>query len=177
MTASILQRLNVLMRGASLVALALLVCIPLTTASQTTGGDSLESGDDETIGTLPMLGGDGSIGIVRNRLSTRPSLYLEGRYDEIIAVLTHSRGRGLMSVEHLGGERVRCTFHGRLAIGLDQGLLAMTRVQMGIHVPAEYRGQQANLPIVAHLRAHSPQHGSYHFRSWEADGLQMMAQY
>lgn len=176
MNATTSPYLQKLMRGAFLMALALVVCLPLTTASQTTN-DTMYSGDDETIGTLPMLGGNGSIGIVRNRSGVKPSLYLEGRYDEILAVLTHSQGRGLMSVESLGGERVRCVFHGRLAIGLDMNLLAMTRIQMGIHVPAAFRGQQANLPMMAQFRAHSAEQGSYHFRSWNDEGLLMLAQY
>lgn len=176
MNATTSSYLRKLMRSAMWMALALVVCLPLTTASQS-NNDSIYSGDDETIGTLPMLGGNGSIAIVRNRASVKPSLYLEGRYDEILSVLSHSQGRGLMSVESLGGERVRCVFHGRLAIGLDMNLLAMTRIRMGIHVPAAFRGQQANLPVMAQFRAHSLEQGSYHFRSWSDEGLLMLAQY
>ncbi|MFM7280919.1 MAG: hypothetical protein ACKO32_03970, partial [Planctomycetia bacterium] len=72
MNATISSYMQKLMRGAFLMALALVVCLPLTTASQS-NNDSMYSGDDETIGTLPMLGGHGSIGIVRNRAGVKPS--------------------------------------------------------------------------------------------------------
>jgi len=156
--------------------LAPLRCLVVALACATIAWAGAGAGH-ETIGTLPMVGGNGSIAIVRNRASVKPSLYLEGRYDEILSVLSHSQGRGLMSVESLGGERVRCVFHGRLAIGLDMNLLAMTRIRMGIHVPAAFRGQQANLPVMAQFRAHSAEQGSYHFRSWNDEGLLMLAQY
>ncbi len=163
-------------RCALLTALALMACLPLAIGSQSTG-DSIYTSDDETIGTLPMVNGGGSIAIQRNLQSNKPALYLEGRYDEICAVLVHSQGQGAMSVQSLGGGRVRCTFHGRLAIGLDQNLLSMTRIQMGIHIPQAFRGQAALLPLMNQFRAHSSLHGSYHFRSWSQDGRLMLAQY
>jgi hypothetical protein len=168
---SLLMKLRTSLGWALLAAVA---SLPLATASQSTNG--VYSGDDETIGTLPMLDGEGSILIVRDQVTTRPTLYLEGRYDEVLAVLLQSTGRGVMSVQALGADRVRCHFHGRLALGLDLGLLAMTDIQVGVHLPGQVGVAGLDLSLFAPARLQAMQWGRYQVQSWNADGLWMLAQ-
>lgn len=160
--------------GLGWVLLTALALMPLAGASQTTG--TIYSGDDETIGTLPMLDGEGSILIVRDQVATRPTLYLEGNYDEILAVLLQASGRGVMSVQSLGGDRVRCRFHGRLALGIDLSLLAMTDIQAGIQLPGSVSAASTDLPLSAPARLQALQWGRYQVQSWNAEGLWMLAQ-
>jgi hypothetical protein len=100
-------------------------------------------GDDETIGTLPILGNQGQLLLVRNLRATRPDFYLEGNYGEILATIAGFRGTGLVTSESLPGGMVRLGFHGQLELTLDRGMLQVTGIQIGSSVPEEFGGAQA----------------------------------
>lgn len=100
-------------------------------------------GDDETIGTLPIVGNHGQIDIVRWMRDVRPSFYLEGQFDEILSVISGCDGFGRVSVEALADGRSRLVFHGRLEVRLDRQLMQAACVDVGAFVPATFRGATA----------------------------------
>lgn len=102
-------------------------------------------GDDETIGTLPILGNQGqTLELVRRARDVRPDFYLEGAYDEILSTIVGFTGTGRVSFETLPSGHVRLGFHGQLEVELDRGLLHATGLQIGARVPAAYRGARAS---------------------------------
>jgi len=101
-------------------------------------------GDDETIGTLPIVGNHGQhLELVRHVRDVRPDFYLEGAYDELLATIIGFTGSGQVSYEPLPGGHVRLGFHGQLEVQLDRGLLQVTGIQVGTSVPEGYRAAQA----------------------------------
>src|SRR5204863_2138132 len=100
-------------------------------------GDRGNSGsDDETVGTLPIVGGNQQFDIVRRIRDSRPSFFLQGPADEAWSTIIGLSGAGKLSVETLPNGEVRLGFHGRLQLDLDQGVLNATNLQVGIYVPS-----------------------------------------
>lgn len=100
-------------------------------------------GDDETIGTLPILGNGGQLNLVRRMRDVRPSFYLDGHFDEILSVIAGCEGHGRVSVEPLPDGRSRLTFHGRIELRLDRQLMQAAGVELGTCVPATFGGVPA----------------------------------
>lgn len=116
---------------------------PSATAGTASGPGVNQGGDDETIGTLPIMGNQGQLLLVRRTRDVRPDFYLEGAYDEMLSTITGFTGTGRATYETLPGGRVRLGFHGQLELQLDRGLLQVTGIQIGASVPSAYRGSQA----------------------------------
>jgi hypothetical protein len=100
--------------------------------------------DDESIGTLPIVGNQGELILVRHTRDTRPAYYLEGSYGEVLSTIVGFSGSGTVTRENLADGRVRLSFHGRIQLALDSGLLQVTGIQIGASVPAAYRGSLAS---------------------------------
>ena len=109
-------------------------------SGNSTGSDGGSGGDDETIGTLPILGNQGQIPLFRHVRDSRPNLYLQGNYDEILSTIVGFTGSGSATIESLPDGTVRLGLHGQLELQLDRGLLQVTGIQIGEHVPAAFRG-------------------------------------
>lgn len=109
----------------------------------TPGAGTDRGGDDETIGTLPILGNRGQLDFVRVMRDVRPAFYLEGNFDEILSVIVGCDGVGRVSVEGLPGGRSRLRFHGRVELQLDRQLMQAAGVELGTWVPATFRGARA----------------------------------
>ena len=116
---------------------------PTAQAGTTSGGGLGQGGDDETIGTLPILGNQGQLQLVRRVRDVRPDMYLEGAYDELLSTIIGFTGTGSVTYQTLPDGRVRLGFHGQLELALDRGLMQVTGIEIGASVPAAYRGAQA----------------------------------
>jgi len=116
-----------------------------------TGGGGTAGGDDETIGTLPILGGGGAFDLVRHLSDVRPDFYLEGSFDEILSTITGYSGTGQVTLETRPGGLVRLGFHGELELALDRSLLQVTGIQVGTTVPDTFRGARAQVGIAGSL--------------------------
>jgi hypothetical protein len=121
--------------------LALGFTLPGSAAASTNSGNGMgRGGDDETIGTLPIMGGQHPLPLYRHVRDSKVSFYLEGNYDEILSTIIGYTGTGRASVESLPNGMVRLGFHGQLEIQLDRGLLQVTGIEIGSRVPETFRG-------------------------------------
>jgi hypothetical protein len=128
------------------VAFALGLAFPaggVANAGTAPGAGAGQGGDDETIGTLPILGNQGQLLLVRRARDVRPDFYLEGAYDELLATIVGFTGSGSVTYLPLADGRVRLGFHGALELALDRGLMQATQIEVGSHVPGAFRNAQA----------------------------------
>lgn len=107
--------------------------------------------DDETVGTLPALGGTGSLDFLRFLREGRASLYLEGSLDEIQGAIVAVSGHNAVTVELLddSGDNVRLTFHGRVRILIDRNSMQTGSIGVGVMVPATFGSGQAQFSLGA----------------------------
>ena len=148
-----------------------------TTGGGTSGGGT-SGGDDETIGTLPMLGGGGQFDLVRHLNDVRPDFYLEGSFDEILSTITGYSGTGQVTMEPRPGGLVRLGFHGELELALDRSLLQVTGIQIGTSVPETFRGARAQIGIVGRLgQRHALRAGNFKLPIAALDGAGELSQY
>lgn len=132
-------------------ALTLGVLLPGRAEATGQGGNGQSSpgvgtdrgGDDETIGTLPILGNRGHLDFVRMMRDVRPTFFLEGNFDEILSVIVGCDGVGRVSVEALADGRSRLRFHGRIEVQLDRQLMQAAGVELGASIPSTFRGARA----------------------------------
>lgn len=125
------------------LAVILLATLPASGGAGTPGGNG--PGDhvsgDETIGTLPVMGG-GRIDLpfTRGWRGTSPAFSLEGSAADLSLVIQSARGRGFVSHETLDSRtgRIRLAFHGNVLVALDRELAASLPVELGIAVPASF---------------------------------------
>jgi hypothetical protein len=132
-----------------LLVLAFVLGFLFPGSATATGGSGNGSGvdrggDDETIGTLPIVGNHGQqLALVRRVRDTRPDFYLEGSYGELLSTIVGFTGSGCVTYENRPGGTVRLGFHGQLELALDRNLLQVTGIQIGAFVPAAYSGARA----------------------------------
>jgi len=104
------------------------------------GGGHFVSGD-ETIGTLPVMGG-GRIDLpfTRGWRGVAPAFSLEGSAADLSIVVQSARGRGFVSHEVIDPRtgRIRLAFHGDVLVALDRELAASLPVDLAIAVPASF---------------------------------------
>jgi len=96
---------------------------------------------DETIGTLPVMGGGGiDLPFTRGWRGVSPAFSLEGSAADLSLVILAARGRGFVSHETLDARtgRIRLAFHGDVLVALDRELAASLPVDFGIAVPASF---------------------------------------
>jgi hypothetical protein len=102
-----------------------------------------EASDDETIGTLPIID-DGSIGIdvVRFWADPRPSLFVQGTFDEIDGALLGVEGTGVATLQPVAGGFLRLTFYGDLTVLLDRfAVNEATSIVIGLSAQAPVAGE------------------------------------
>lgn len=129
---------------------AVLCCVSFLTpavagspASSTPNGDDRGEGtDDETIGTLPIFGGGLAIDIVRKVRDPRPAAFVEGSIVEIGNALIDAQGSGVATLQGLGDDRVRLTFHGDLVVRFDRVFVDLaTTLTFGLETQAPILGE------------------------------------
>ena len=125
------------------LVLGLWLAFPAGSLARANNGAGINrGGDDETIGTLPILGNQGQLVLVRNLRALRPDFYLEGYYGEILATIAGFRGEARVTSELLPNGMVRLGFHGDLELSLDRGMLQVTGIQIGSSIPEAFDGAQ-----------------------------------
>lgn len=98
-------------------------------------------GGDETVGTLPVVGG-GRIDLpfTRGWRGIEPAFYVEGSAADLTLAIRSARGRGFVSQEVLDPRtgRVRLAFHGDVFVALDRELATSLPIGFGVAVPASF---------------------------------------
>ena len=127
---------SIILGGLAACALAALPAIADDTVGS--GGEGpLASGGDETVGTLPIVGGDkGTLEYQRFGRSIRPAVYLEGSVDDLQNVILGAHGDGYIGteVDPVAG-LVRLTFHGNIELTLDRMIFHGGSIAVGLAVP------------------------------------------
>jgi hypothetical protein len=110
---------------------------------------SAGGGNGETVGTLPDTGGGqgAAFDISRTFRDASPALYLEGRLDDISAIVLGWNGRAVITEEIMDASThvVRLTFHGNFSIDLDRHAFQRGAVQVGWSVPRAFGPARATL--------------------------------
>ena len=143
------------------LAVAFALCLALIAPAVASNRGTLGSppppsaADDETVGTLPMLGSSSLLEVLRFAQLGSPSVYLEGSLDEIQRSLASVEGNNGVTLEVLdgAGENVRVTFHGRVRILLDRASIQTGAISVGVMVPARFGSGQAQFWLGAALPA------------------------
>lgn len=105
-------------------------------------------GGDETVGTLPLVGGGRiDLPITRHWRGIEPALYLEGSYDDLRLAIRGARGRGFVSCEVLDAARgqIRLAFHGDVVVVLDRELASALAIDIGMAVPESFGTGRARI--------------------------------
>lgn len=102
-----------------------------------------EGTDDETIGTLPIVGGAGlSIDVYRKLRDPRPAAFVEGSLVEIGNALIDAQGTGAATLQTFDDGRVRLTFHGDLVVRFDRTFVDLgTTLSFGLEMQAPILGE------------------------------------
>jgi hypothetical protein len=105
------------------------------------GGPGVSGGGDETLGTLPIVGGIHiDLPCVRGWRGDHPAFYIEGTAAQLGLVIHGARGTGFVGVEVLDPRtsRLRLTFHGDVTLVLDRELVGVLSLPTGLAVPREF---------------------------------------
>jgi len=101
-----------------------------------------EGTDDETIGTLPIVGGGLSIDVYRKLRDPRPAAFVEGSLVEIGNALIDAQGTGAATLQTFDDGRVRLTFHGDLVVRFDRTFVDLgTTLSFGLEMQAPILGE------------------------------------
>ncbi|MFN0009518.1 MAG: hypothetical protein ACKVXR_16590 [Planctomycetota bacterium] len=125
------------------LAVILFATLPASGGAGTPGGNGPGGhvSGDETIGTLPVMGG-GRINLpfTRGWRGISPAFSLEGSAADLSLVIQSARGRGFVSRESIDARtgRIRLAFHGDVLVAIDRELAASLPVDLGIAVPASF---------------------------------------
>ncbi len=132
------------------LAACLIVALPALARGGSGSGNQngdYSSGGDETVGTLPLVGGSIHLPFTRNWRGTQPAFYLEGTADDLATVIRGARGHGFVSVQVIDPqtERLRLAFHGDVFVALVRDLAITMPIDVGIAVPASFGMGRATL--------------------------------
>lgn len=108
---------------------------PNTPGSGTTSGFGAGGGDDETVGTLPTYDGGPVLDVFRNARLTRPSLYVQGRVDEVLSGVLTVRGDNDVLAQAMPGGELRLVFLGDAEVGFDRHSFHAANLRVGVTVP------------------------------------------
>ena len=99
------------------------------------------SGGDETVGTLPSMGGGSMIHFVRRVNDSRPAVCLEGTLEDLMDTVLQLDGSGDCSVSEIDPflHVLRLEFHGAVRFQLDRGFVHLGGVTFGLSVPSAFR--------------------------------------
>jgi len=112
------------------------------------GTPGISTGGDETVGTLPVLGGRQiAMPLVRGWRGDRPAFYIEGSAADLSEILVGARGRGFVTVEvlDLHTQRLRVAFHGDATVVLDRQLTVDLPILTGLAVPSNFGPARATV--------------------------------
>lgn len=100
--------------------LALASLLTAAALAQVNGGGGYTDGNDDTVGTLPMIGGAG-FGDEVMPLDTVAALQFEGSYPAILEMVESATGDGYAVLERLERlDTARLSFHGDIDVVLNQ---------------------------------------------------------
>ena len=124
-------------RAACMIAL---LCAPVLAQGSDGPGGAMSSGGDETVGTLPIIGGRIKLPTISGWRGDRPAFYLQGTADDIGASLLGARGTGYITVEVVDPalDTLRVAFHGNVSVVLDRDVMQTLPIQTGLAVPASF---------------------------------------
>ncbi len=134
------------------VAISLALCAALLAPALADGRGTLDGSapppaapDDETVGTLPMMGSSNSLDFFRFLRDGRASFYLQGSLTQIQDAVVAISGHNAVTVEFLdeSGDNVRLTFHGRVRLVLDRNAVEAGGIGAGVMVPATFGAGQS----------------------------------
>jgi hypothetical protein len=111
-------------------------------------GNNLAAGGDETVGTLPIVGGGRiDLPLLRQWRGTSPAFVLEGQPEELALLVQGARGRGFATYEIVDPVtgRARLAFHGDVFVVLDRELASTLSIEFGVFVPAAFGSGRASL--------------------------------
>lgn len=110
------------------------------------GGEAGVAIGDETIGTLPIVGG-GSIELVRGFPILRPSFYLEGDLYELQNAISFFQGGARAEVVPLdpAWQRVRLVFVDEVLLAFDRLALTGADIEFGMWMPESLRCSNPSL--------------------------------
>lgn len=100
-------------------------------------GDSAAGGDDETVGTLPIVLGNPGLDLRRHLAVTRPSLCLQGNLWEVMNAIVAVRGAHEADVTILDARSgfARIVLPGDALVAFDRMAITNGSVQIGMLVP------------------------------------------
>ena len=105
------------------------------------GSGPVSYGGDETVGTLPVIGG-GRIDLpfTTGWRGIEPAFALEGLEGDLFLAIEGARGRGFVSYEVIDAAsgRIRLAFHGDVLVTLNRELATNSPIDFGLAVPASY---------------------------------------
>jgi len=99
------------------------------------GGSTSAGGDDETVGTLPINGGEDSFDVLRAARILRPSLYIQGSVDEVLANAVFVRGDRRVLAQPMSNGELRLVFLGAAQVGFDRSGFHAANLRVGVVVP------------------------------------------
>lgn len=114
------------------------------------GSGGAAAGGDETVGTLPIIGGQNiRLPMALGWRGSRPAFYLEGTAADLSSAILWARGTGFVTIETVGNSSdiVRAAFHGDVSVVLDRDLMGALPIQTGIAVPSSYGPRRASLAL------------------------------
>jgi hypothetical protein len=116
------------------------LCVPVLAQGNDGPGGAVSSGGDETVGTLPIIGGRIKLPTISGWRGDRPAFYMQGTAEDIGATLLAARGTGYITVEVLDPavDTFRVAFHGNVSVVLDRDLMETLPIQTGLAVPASF---------------------------------------
>jgi hypothetical protein len=92
-------------------------------------------GGDETVGTLPSVNGDDVLDIRRFARIVRPSLYIQGHRDDVLAAAVAARGDRRVLVQPMPGNELRVVFLGDVQVGFDRNSFHVAALRVGVVAP------------------------------------------
>lgn len=98
-------------------------------------GSASAGGDDETVGTLPISGGEGSLDVLRKARILRPSLYIQGSVDEVLSNTVFVRGDRRVLAQPMSNGELRLVFLGESQVGFDRNGFHSANLRVGVVVP------------------------------------------
>lgn len=133
------------------VATALALCVallgPALAEAGRPGGNAPppSTTDDETLGTLPVVGPTNDFDYFRFLRDGSASFYLQGSLAEIQHSVVSIEGHNAVTIQFLDdtADNVRLTFHGRVRLVLDRNAVEAGGFQAGVMVPTTFGAGQA----------------------------------
>lgn len=110
--------------------------------ADTLGGTSgSDASDDETVGTLPIIGGGSNTFEYHRYLhDVRPSFYLQGNSLDVLSAISSIGGRFVVTLAIVDPnlDVIRLTFHGAPRLALDRAIFEEAQLDVGLSTPRSF---------------------------------------